>query len=120
MSDDEVVAVLGHELGHWKLMHTLSNLFIAEVNLFLALLVFSHFYQNPAIYKAFGFDSQPVLIGLILILQYVLAPYNEIVSLAMSFLSRWMEFSADRCKFKSFSNDLSLFQFQQSLDTPLN
>lgn len=31
MNDDEVVAVLGHELGHWKLSHTLKNLIIAEV-----------------------------------------------------------------------------------------
>jgi len=31
MSDDEVVAVLGHELGHWKLYHTALNLLLAEV-----------------------------------------------------------------------------------------
>lgn len=99
MSDDEVVAVLGHELGHWKLMHTMSNLVIAEVNLFLMLVVFSYFYQNTSIYKAFGFDTQPILVGLVLVFQYILSPYNEIMSLAMSFLSRWMEFSADQCKF---------------------
>jgi len=96
MNDDEVVAVLGHELGHWKLMHTLAHLIIAEVNLFLVLVVFSYFYKNIAVYQAFGFDSQPVLVGLILILQYILAPYNEVMSLAMSFLSRYMEFSADK------------------------
>lgn len=32
MNDDEVVAVLGHELGHWKLWHTVSNLIISEVS----------------------------------------------------------------------------------------
>lgn len=80
-------------------MHTLSNLLIAEINLFLVLVVFSCFYKNPDVYKAFGFDSQPVLIGLVLILQFILAPYNEVVSLAMSFLSRYFEFSADKCKF---------------------
>lgn len=31
MTDDEVVAVLGHELGHWKLWHTVYNLIIMEV-----------------------------------------------------------------------------------------
>lgn len=31
MSDDEVVAVLGHELGHWALYHSICNLVIAEV-----------------------------------------------------------------------------------------
>jgi STE24 endopeptidase len=98
MNDDEVVAVLGHELGHWKLSHTISNLLIAEVNLFFVLIVFSYFYKQPAVYQAFGFDSQPIVIGFLLIMHYILAPYNELVSLVMSFLSRWMEFSADKCK----------------------
>ena len=31
MSDNEVVAVLVHELGHWKLWHTLVDLLIDEV-----------------------------------------------------------------------------------------
>jgi len=31
MKDDEVVAVLGHELGHWKLNHTLYNIIVSEV-----------------------------------------------------------------------------------------
>jgi antirestriction protein ArdC len=31
-SNEEVVAVLGHELGHWKLGHTLSMLAISEVS----------------------------------------------------------------------------------------
>ncbi len=30
-NNDEVVAVLGHELGHWKLSHTLKNLVIGQV-----------------------------------------------------------------------------------------
>ncbi|KAI6182212.1 CAAX prenyl protease 1-like protein [Aphelenchoides bicaudatus] len=95
MTDNEVIAVLGHELGHWKLSHTMFNLAIAEVNLFLMLMVFSYFYKNDAIYKAFGFTTQPILIGLALIMQYVLSLYNEILSLIMSWLSRQMEFGAD-------------------------
>ena len=35
-------------------------------------------------YAAFGFDdSKPVLIGLIIIIQFVLAPYNELLSFLM-------------------------------------
>ena len=32
-SNDEILAVLGHELGHWKLSHTLKNLAISQVTL---------------------------------------------------------------------------------------
>ena len=28
---EEILAVLGHELGHWKLNHVLKNIFIAQV-----------------------------------------------------------------------------------------
>ncbi|CAD5206575.1 unnamed protein product [Bursaphelenchus okinawaensis] len=106
MKDDEVVAVLGHELGHWKLSHTLSNLAIAEVNLFLILVVFSYFYKSNNIYLAFGYKAPAVLIGLTLITEYVLSAYNEIISVAMSFLSRYMEFSADRFSAKLGYTDL--------------
>ena len=32
-SDEEILAVLGHELGHWKLNHTLKHLLIGQVKL---------------------------------------------------------------------------------------
>ena len=34
VSDDEILAILGHELGHWKLGHTLLNFVIVQVSLF--------------------------------------------------------------------------------------
>ena len=45
MSNEEVVAVLGHELGHWALSHTLVNLIVTELNLLLMLTVFAYFYK---------------------------------------------------------------------------
>ena len=32
MRDDEIVAVLGHELGHWALSHSIYNIVISEVS----------------------------------------------------------------------------------------
>ena len=29
---DEILAVLAHELGHWRFSHNLKNIFIAEVS----------------------------------------------------------------------------------------
>ena len=45
---------------------------------------------------AFGFpDSRPVLIGLMVILQFVAAPYMAVLNFAMNALSRRFEFQAD-------------------------
>ncbi|XP_054718196.1 CAAX prenyl protease 1 homolog [Uloborus diversus] len=95
-SNDEVLAVLAHELGHWKLNHVMKNLVISQVNLFLCFAVFALLYKNDTLFAAFGFyDQQPVIVGLVVILQFVFAPYNEILSFLMTVLSRRFEFQAD-------------------------
>ncbi|KFM64976.1 CAAX prenyl protease 1-like protein, partial [Stegodyphus mimosarum] len=95
-NDDEVVAVLAHELGHWKLNHVLKNLIIAQVNFFLCFAVFALLYKNQSLYAAFGFfNEQPVIVGLLVIFQYVFSPYNEVLSFLMTVLSRRFEFQAD-------------------------
>jgi len=96
MKDDEVVAVLGHELGHWDLSHTFWQICILELNMLLLLFTFSFFYRQQALYGAFGFSTQPVIIGLFIVFQFVTAPYNELFSFLSSVLTRQMEFAADR------------------------
>merc|ERR1712007_148934 len=34
-NNTEIVAVLGHELGHWKMNHVLKNIVIGQVQIFL-------------------------------------------------------------------------------------
>ncbi|CAL1273872.1 unnamed protein product [Larinioides sclopetarius] len=95
-NNDEILAVLAHELGHWKLNHVLKNLIIAQVNLFLCFAVFALLFKNSSLYAAFGFhDQQPVIVGLVVIFQYVFSPYNEVLSFLMTALSRRFEFQAD-------------------------
>ncbi|XP_014677428.1 PREDICTED: CAAX prenyl protease 1 homolog [Priapulus caudatus] len=68
------------------------------VNLFLCLCLFAMLISRQELYAAFGFPAappHPVLIGLIIIFQFVFSPYNELVSFAMTALSRRFEFQAD-------------------------
>ncbi|XP_025412351.1 CAAX prenyl protease 1 homolog [Sipha flava] len=97
MNDDEILAILGHELGHWKLNHVLFYIIISQVNLFVMLFVFGWLYDNSMLYRAFGFyeSTHPVIIGLAIIFQYVFSPYNTVISFAMTTLSRQLEFQAD-------------------------
>lgn len=94
--DDEVLAVLGHELGHWKFNHVFKNLLITQVNLFLCFLVFALLYKNEHLFAAFGFyNSKPIFIGLLIIFQYIFSPYNELLTFCLTVLSRRFEFQAD-------------------------
>lgn len=93
---DEVLAVLGHELGHWKYNHVFKNLLITQINLFLCFIVFAMLYQHRSLYVAFGFtNSMPVFIGLLIIFQYIFSPYNVLLSFCLTVLSRRFEFQAD-------------------------
>jgi len=95
-NNDEVLAVLGHELGHWKLSHNLKNLVIGQVNLFLCFMVFGFLHNNKILYEAFGFNTMPTLIGILITFQFIFSPYNELLSFCMTVLSRKFEFQADK------------------------
>lgn len=40
-NNPEILAVLGHELGHWKLGHTVKNIVISQVIKYFPVYVFS-------------------------------------------------------------------------------
>lgn len=95
--NDEVIAVLAHELGHWKLNHVTKNIVIGQVHMFLIFAAFGYLFNNRSLYQIFGFvdDERPVLIGLILICNYILAMYNALISFGVTVLSRRFEYQAD-------------------------
>ncbi|XP_064810228.1 CAAX prenyl protease 1 homolog [Oncorhynchus masou masou] len=95
-NNPEVLAVLGHELGHWKLGHTVKNIVISQMNSFLCFFLFAVLIGRKELFIAFGFyDSQPTLIGLMIIFQFIFSPYNEVLSFCLTVLSRRFEFQAD-------------------------
>uniref|UniRef100_A0A8V0YN67 CAAX prenyl protease n=1 Tax=Gallus gallus TaxID=9031 RepID=A0A8V0YN67_CHICK len=94
--NEEVLAVLGHELGHWKLGHTVKNIIISQMNSFLCFFLFAVLIGRKELFAAFGFyETQPTLIGLMIIFQFIFSPYNEILSFCLTVLSRRFEFQAD-------------------------
>ncbi|EEC00477.1 prenyl protease, putative, partial [Ixodes scapularis] len=94
--DNEVLGVLAHELGHWKLNHVLKNFVIGQVHLFFCFMIFAMLYKDTRLYEAFGFyGTRPVFVGLILIFMYIFSPYNTLLEFLMTALSRHFEFEAD-------------------------
>ena len=96
---EEVIAVLGHELGHWKLGHTTKLLGIAQFHMFYIFALFSVFINNRSLYQSFGFHKEfPIIIGFILFSD-ALAPMDTVVKLLMNILSRTFEFQAGKSSF---------------------
>jgi STE24 endopeptidase len=54
-SRDEIVAVLAHEIGHWKLRHVLKQLILMEVVALAGFYVVFRLMGWPVLYETFGF-----------------------------------------------------------------
>ncbi|KAF2456664.1 CaaX prenyl protease [Lineolata rhizophorae] len=94
-NDQEVEAVLAHELGHWSMSHTTKILLISQFHLFYIFALFSVFIDNGSLYRDFGFTSErPILIGFQLFTE-VLSPTDSVVKLLMNMLTRKFEYEAD-------------------------
>lgn len=95
--NDEVLAVLAHELGHWKLGHVTKNIIFMQFHLLLMFAAFAYLFKYDPLFRAVGFQigERPVLVGLLLIITYVLGPYNALISFFMTMVSRAFEYQAD-------------------------
>lgn len=93
-NDEEIVAVIAHELGHWKLNHTMYSFIAVQILTFLQFGGYTLVRNSKDLFQSFGFDTQPVLIGLI-IFQHTVIPLQHLVSLGLNLVSRAFEFQAD-------------------------
>ncbi|KAG6453465.1 hypothetical protein O3G_MSEX008146 [Manduca sexta] len=108
-TEDEILGILAHELGHWSLSHIYKSISLTELNLLLLFTAFGLLFKYPLLYTSIGFpdNQEPIIIGLIVVLQMILAPYNAILSYFATALSRKFEFEADNFAVSlSYANEL--------------
>lgn len=94
LTDDEIVAVLAHEVGHYKKKHIIFNLFASIFLTGLTLYILSVFISNPLLSYALGVSTPSFHVGLIAF-GLLYAPISEITGLLMNHLSRTFEYQAD-------------------------
>lgn len=93
-STSELVAVLAHEIGHYKKKHVLIGMLISSFELLLMFFVMSKFIFNKDLSLAFGSENFALHINLIaFVLLY--QPVSLILGLFGNYLSRKHEFQAD-------------------------
>ncbi len=94
-SHDEIVAVLAHEIGHWKLRHILKQLILMEVVALAGFYLVFRLMNWPVLYETFGFSGPLPYAGLLLA-AIVLKPAAFFLTPLGAAISRKYEKDADR------------------------
>ena len=95
MSEDEIVAVLAHEIGHYKKKHVLMTLLFSFLLTGVMLFLFSLVVNNPSLSRALGAESPSFHLGLI-VFGILYSPLSLLIGLGSNYISRNNEFAADR------------------------
>jgi STE24 endopeptidase len=99
---EELVAVLAHEVGHFKKKHIVLSMVLSVVQIFFLLFVMSLVVFNSDLSIALGGSQQAIHLNLIAF-GILFTPISAVTGLLMSLLSRKNEFEADAYARETFS-----------------
>ena len=94
LETDEIVAVLAHEVGHYKKNHVIFNMILSLLLTGLTLYIFSFFIDSTLLSNALSVTKPSFHIGLIAF-GVLYTPISEITGLIMNSISRKFEYQAD-------------------------
>ena len=90
----ELVAVLAHEIGHYKKKHILKGMVVSIMYMGVMFYLLGIFCYNSSLYEAFFMSQQPVYAGMIFF-GLLFTPLEMLLSMVMNVWSRHNEFEAD-------------------------
>ena len=93
-SEDELVAILAHEIGHFKLKHIWKQMALNLLSTGIMFLVFSRFLGNETVFELFQVEQMSVYASLVFFGVFY-SPISQLISLVSLWLSRKYEFEAD-------------------------
>lgn len=91
----ELLAVLAHEVGHFKHRHVIKQFLFGQLNLFILFFAASFFLSYTGLFTAFGVSSPSYYVGLTLFL-LLARPVGILFGVIGNFWSRRHEFEADQ------------------------
>ena len=101
LNKKQIVAVIAHEIGHYKKNHIIFNLFFSIIQTGIMLYILSLFIYMPVFSEALGIDNHSFHIGLITF-SILFTPISEISSLIYNLFSRKFEYEADEFAKKTY------------------
>ncbi len=91
----ELVAVLAHEIGHYKKKHISQGIVISILHMGLLFFLLSLFISSSGLHEAFFMSQQSVYTGLVFF-GLLYTPVEMVLSVIINMLSRKNEYAADR------------------------
>ncbi|MCM2324594.1 MAG: M48 family metallopeptidase [Oligoflexia bacterium] len=90
----ELVAVVAHEVGHFKRKHILKSLTLSVLSTGALLFAWSLLLWNPALFDAFGVREPSIYAGLVFV-SILSSPFLRLLAIPANALSRKFEYEAD-------------------------
>ena len=107
MDDDEIVAVIAHEVGHYKLKHIYSGIVLSALQSGVMLYILSLFLLNEDLFSVFKMENLSMYASL-LFFTMLYAPISMLTGIIFSIISRKNEFSADEYSAQTSQMPLAL------------
>jgi STE24 endopeptidase len=105
----ELLAVLAHEIGHFKRNHVIQHFIFGQLNLLLLFFIASFCINRREIFTTFGVTTPSVYVGLTLFLILV-RPAAVLIGVVANYWSRRHEFEADRFAAQALGDPNPLIQ----------
>lgn len=119
-TENELVAVLAHEVGHFKKKHVFSGLLMSVIQIGIMAFFFELCLKLPEISLALGGSGISFHLGLIGF-SIIFSPISMMSGILMNYLSRKNEFEADSYAKETYNgDDLSLALKKLSVDSLSN
>ncbi|NTW32139.1 MAG: M48 family metallopeptidase [Bacteroidetes bacterium] len=99
---EELVAILAHEIGHYKKKHTLKGMIMSVIQTGIMLYIISLFVGNPVLSEALGAKQGSFHVG-ILAFGMLYSPLSLILGIFMNIISRKNEYEADSFAVQNYS-----------------
>jgi STE24 endopeptidase len=106
-STKEIVSVVAHEVGHYKLKHILQGTIIGIIETGIMLFAFNLIMNDISLFNVFGVNQLSVHAGIVFFSMFY-APVSMITSIVTTAISRKNEFEADKFSLDTTSDGQAL------------
>ena len=112
----EMIAIVAHEIGHYKKKHIVQGMIISILHIGLLFFLLSLLLGNPDLYQAFHMKQESLYAGLVFFM-LLYTPIELVFSIALQMLSRRNEYEADRYSAETTEEPGTIIQALKNLST---